>query len=142
MARVPHGYHDTGAIREQLTAAGFANIAIDAVEHRSRAPSPRHPAVGYCQGTPWRSEIEARDASVEVARSWVLSRGGDSSAVRVASITVTSDRARAEVDFHVHDGLCRFPWSPDSSEHQRYVELRDAITAPGYTGSATVAGGR
>ena len=31
--------------------------------HRSQAPSPRHPAVAYCQGTPLRNEIEARDAS-------------------------------------------------------------------------------
>ena len=29
----------------------------------SRAPSPRHPALAYCQGTPLRNEIEARDAA-------------------------------------------------------------------------------
>jgi ubiquinone/menaquinone biosynthesis C-methylase UbiE len=63
MARTPHGYHDADKIREQLTAAGFAKIAIDALEHRSRAPSPRHPAIAYCQGTPLRNEIEARGAS-------------------------------------------------------------------------------
>jgi len=40
MARTPHG----------------------AVEHRSRAPSPREPAIAYCQGTPLRGEIEARGA--------------------------------------------------------------------------------
>lgn len=63
LARTPHGYCDTNLIREQLTAAGFDNISFDAVDHRSRAPSPRHPAFAYCQGTPLRSEIEARDAS-------------------------------------------------------------------------------
>ena len=63
MARTPHGYFDTELIREQLTAAGFAKISLDAVEHRSRAPSPRQAAVAYCQGTPLRNEIEARDAS-------------------------------------------------------------------------------
>ncbi len=63
MARTPHGYSDTGQIREQLRTAGFSEISIDAVEHRSRAPSPRHPAVAYCQGSPLRNEIEARDAS-------------------------------------------------------------------------------
>jgi hypothetical protein len=26
------------------------------------APSCRDPAIGYCQGTPFRNEIEARDA--------------------------------------------------------------------------------
>jgi ubiquinone/menaquinone biosynthesis C-methylase UbiE len=63
MARVPHGYHDIEQIRRELNAAGFADIAIEAVDHRSRAASPRDPAVAYCQGTPWRSEIEARDAT-------------------------------------------------------------------------------
>ena len=37
--------------------------SIDAMDSQSRAPSPRHPAVAYCQGTPLRNEIEARDAS-------------------------------------------------------------------------------
>ena len=63
MARTPHGYHDTDKIRDELKAAGFARIAVDAMDSQSRAPSPRHPAVAYCQGTPLRNEIEARDAS-------------------------------------------------------------------------------
>jgi ubiquinone/menaquinone biosynthesis C-methylase UbiE len=63
LARTPHGYHDTDLIREQVTAAGFAKVSIDAVDNTSRAPSPRHPAVAYCQGTPLRNEIEARDRS-------------------------------------------------------------------------------
>ena len=62
MARTPHGYHDGKQIREDLNAAGFTNISIDAVDARSKAPSPRDPAVAYCQGTPLRSEIEARGA--------------------------------------------------------------------------------
>jgi ubiquinone/menaquinone biosynthesis C-methylase UbiE len=62
MARTPHGYHDRDQIRSDLKAAGFTGITIDAVEHRSRAPSPREPAIAYCQGTPLRSEIEARGA--------------------------------------------------------------------------------
>jgi SAM-dependent methyltransferase len=63
MARTPHGYHDVGRIRADLNAAGFADISIDAVDERSKASSPRDPAIAYCQGTPLRSEIEARDAS-------------------------------------------------------------------------------
>jgi hypoxanthine phosphoribosyltransferase len=81
-------------------------------------------------------------ASVDVARSWVLSQGADSRAVRVASITVTSEHARSAVDFHVHDGLCRFPWSSDSTEHPRYVELEAALRAPAYQERSAVAGGR
>ena len=61
MARIPHGYHDVDTIREQLSAAGFASISVDSFDEISRAPSPRDPAVAYCQGTPLRSEIEARD---------------------------------------------------------------------------------
>ena len=36
---------------------------ISTVAARSRATSPQVPAVAYCQGTPLRNEIEARDAS-------------------------------------------------------------------------------
>jgi len=60
LARTPHGYHDVALIREELAAAGFAEISTTTLELISRAPSPRHPAIAYCQGTPLRSEIEAR----------------------------------------------------------------------------------
>jgi ubiquinone/menaquinone biosynthesis C-methylase UbiE len=60
MARTPHGHYDTDVLRAQLKAAGFSNITVDAVEHRSRAPSARHPAIAYCEGSPLRNEIEAR----------------------------------------------------------------------------------
>jgi len=61
MARVPHGYHDRSAIERDLRAGGFtAAPQIDTVAAVSRAESARVPAVAYCQGTPWRSEIEAR----------------------------------------------------------------------------------
>ena len=63
MARTPHGYHDVERIRAELNAAGFADISVDAVDHRSKASSPNDPAIAYCQGTPLRNEIEARDAS-------------------------------------------------------------------------------
>jgi ubiquinone/menaquinone biosynthesis C-methylase UbiE len=63
MARTPHGHHDAGRIRADLNAAGFSDISIDEVDAKSRAPSPHHVAVAYCQGTPLRNEIEARDAS-------------------------------------------------------------------------------
>jgi ubiquinone/menaquinone biosynthesis C-methylase UbiE len=63
MARTPHGYHDVTKIRNDLRNAGFTDVATETVEHRSKAGSPRDVAVAYCQGTPLRSEIEARDAS-------------------------------------------------------------------------------
>lgn len=64
MARTPHGYHDHRIIERELASGGFtASPRIDTVAARSRATSPRVPAIAYCQGTPLRSEIEARDAS-------------------------------------------------------------------------------
>jgi SAM-dependent methyltransferase len=64
LARTPHGYHDRGAIVRDLAAGGFtASPRIDTVTERSRADSFRIPAIAFCQGTPLRNEIEARDAS-------------------------------------------------------------------------------
>ncbi|TKW75052.1 MAG: methyltransferase domain-containing protein, partial [Bradyrhizobium icense] len=62
MARIPHGYFDPDLIRGDLHRAGFVEVVIENVDHVSRAPSPREPAVAYCQGTPMRGEIEARGA--------------------------------------------------------------------------------
>jgi ubiquinone/menaquinone biosynthesis C-methylase UbiE len=75
LARTPHGYHDGDLIRRELQQAGFADIEIETVAHRSRAASHRDPAIGFCQGTPLRNEIEARDparleeATEEAARA-------------------------------------------------------------------------
>ena len=78
LARTPHGYHDTTLIRRELEDAGFSRVAIETKAERSRAPSPRVPAVAYCQGTPLRSEIEARDAGkLESATDYVTSAIAD-----------------------------------------------------------------
>jgi ubiquinone/menaquinone biosynthesis C-methylase UbiE len=63
LARTPHGYHDVEKIREELTVAGFTEILIETIDAKSSASSPLDPAIAYCQGTPLRNEIEARDAS-------------------------------------------------------------------------------
>jgi ubiquinone/menaquinone biosynthesis C-methylase UbiE len=63
IARTPHGYHDAERIRQELDAAGLTAVAIDTVDYQSKAPSSRDPAIAYCQGSPLRSEIEARDPS-------------------------------------------------------------------------------
>jgi SAM-dependent methyltransferase len=64
MARTPHGYHDRAAIERDLIAGGFtATPEIATVAARSRAASARIPAIAICQGTPLRSEIEARGAA-------------------------------------------------------------------------------
>jgi SAM-dependent methyltransferase len=64
LARTPHGYHDLALIARDLKAGGFASSPrCDTVAARSLASSPQAPAIAYCQGTPLRSEIEARAAS-------------------------------------------------------------------------------
>jgi ubiquinone/menaquinone biosynthesis C-methylase UbiE len=81
MARTPHGYHDTTLIRGDLAKAGFSRVTIDTRAEQSRAPSPRHAAVAYCQGTPLRNEIEARgpeklEAATDHAASAIADRHG------------------------------------------------------------------
>lgn len=60
MERTPHGYHDPDMIRRDLGAAGFTDVAVDVVTARSKAASAYDAAFAYCQGSPWRGEIEAR----------------------------------------------------------------------------------
>jgi SAM-dependent methyltransferase len=65
LGRTPHGYYDEATIQVDVASAGFVTPAgFEALEHRSRATSADVPAIAYCQGTPLRNEIEARDASL------------------------------------------------------------------------------
>jgi SAM-dependent methyltransferase len=64
LARTPYGYYDRPTIERDLANGGFTGPPqIDTVAARSRAASPRVPAVAFCQGTPLRGEIEARGPS-------------------------------------------------------------------------------
>jgi ubiquinone/menaquinone biosynthesis C-methylase UbiE len=81
LARTPHGYHDQEAIARDLEGGGFERIEFTTLTQRSRAPSPRQPAVAFCQGTPLRNEIEARnpgglEAATRVAEAAVARRFG------------------------------------------------------------------
>jgi ubiquinone/menaquinone biosynthesis C-methylase UbiE len=74
--RVPHGYNEKDVIRRDLRLGGFTrDLRIDTLAGRSRAKSPRIPAVAYCQGTPLRTEIETHgsralaEATLQVERS-------------------------------------------------------------------------
>ena len=65
LARLPHGYYDQTAIATALAHGGFTGTNVfDTVTVQSVAESPRTVAIAYCQGTPLRNEIEARDASI------------------------------------------------------------------------------
>jgi len=75
LARTPHGYHDTALIQSEMEKVGFSSVAFETRADQSRASSPRHAAVAYCQGTPLRNEIEARDATkLEAATDYAASK--------------------------------------------------------------------
>lgn len=64
MTRTPHGYHDAELIAQHLAQAGFKGTPqIETIANASGAATPHTAAVAYCEGTPWRGEIEARDPS-------------------------------------------------------------------------------
>ena len=83
LARTPHGYCDRATIARDLAQGGFnASPEIVTIAARSRAESARIPAVAFCQGTPLRNEIEARNAgrlgeATDVAAQAIARRFGD-----------------------------------------------------------------
>jgi hypothetical protein len=98
MARVPHGYHDATQIGADLEEAGFTEFTIEVVVEVSRAASARVPAIAYCQGTPLRTEIEARDpagleAATEHAANALAHRFGPGAIQgRIQAIVITATR--------------------------------------------------
>ncbi|WP_244458076.1 class I SAM-dependent methyltransferase [Roseomonas fluvialis] len=64
LARTPHGHHDVAVLADRLRRVGFSTIAAEKVARYSIARDARAPAMGYCQGTPLRAEIEARGAGL------------------------------------------------------------------------------
>ena len=61
LGRVPFGYHDRARAEADLRAAGFFAVESETVAKRSRGRALEL-ASGLCQGSPLRSEIEARAA--------------------------------------------------------------------------------
>ena len=82
LARTPHGYHERASIERDLAGGGFtAPPEIVTLTARSRTKSARDPAIAYCQGTPLRNEIEARDPArlaeaTDVAAEAIVRRFG------------------------------------------------------------------
>jgi ubiquinone/menaquinone biosynthesis C-methylase UbiE len=98
LARTPHGHHDVEALRAELRAAGFATVEAEAVERESRAPDARAVAIGFCQGTPMRGEIEAHGAgalaaATEAAAAAIAARFGEGPvAGRIRAHVLTAER--------------------------------------------------
>lgn len=84
LERTPHGHFDTTAIEADVKASGFGRVTIETLRLPSRAASARDVAIGFCQGTPMRNEIESRapgrlDELTEVATQAVAARFGSGS---------------------------------------------------------------
>jgi SAM-dependent methyltransferase len=81
-ARTPHGYYDRDAIARDLQSAGFDRApVIETVTLRAQASSARDVAIGFCQGSPLRNEIEERapdgiDAATNAAAAVIANRFG------------------------------------------------------------------
>jgi ubiquinone/menaquinone biosynthesis C-methylase UbiE len=98
MERTPHGYHDPERIRDELKSAGFANVSIEFVDAKSRAASALDAVTGYCQGSPLRTEIEARhppslQEATKYAADAVAARFGSGAIEgRIRALVVTASR--------------------------------------------------
>jgi ubiquinone/menaquinone biosynthesis C-methylase UbiE len=73
LSRTPHGYSDAALIEHEMLAGGFRTLEIETVKARSLAVSAREAAIGLCEGTPLRNELELRkeyglEASAEAVR--------------------------------------------------------------------------
>ena len=65
-----------------MRAAGYSHVTIERTSKQSSAPSALDVAIAYCQGTPVRSEIEARGpdrlkAATEHAAAAIAKLHGD-----------------------------------------------------------------
>jgi hypothetical protein len=87
----PYGHDDTGTIRADLRVGGFSDVVSKTADETSIAPTPRHPAVAYCQRTPVRDESEARDATLPEHGS---DRAADAVARRIGVGPLSGKRRR------------------------------------------------
>ena len=80
LARAPYGYFATDRIADDVKAGGFiASPEIATITFRSRAARAADPAIGFCQGSPLRAEIESRGAlehATDAAAAEVAKRFG------------------------------------------------------------------
>lgn len=82
LARTPHGHGSPAEIEGDVIGAGFETCELIERDDMSVAESPDVPALAYCQGTPLRGEILAREPdglhrATAVAANALRSRFGD-----------------------------------------------------------------
>lgn len=97
LTRTPYGHYHRKKICDELQEAGFAGIKSETIGLWSQAGAACDPAIGFCQGTPLRSEIEARDASrlqetTDAATEAITARFG-------------AGRVEGKIQAHIIEGL-------------------------------------
>jgi len=98
LPRTPYGYNDPEILRQDLAKGGFtASPEIIAVPCPSSAASCEAVAIGYCQGTPLRGEIEARggqlsEATKVVAEALGKKYGAGTVNAQIQAVVVTVQR--------------------------------------------------
>ena len=97
LARTPHGHGSPIEIEGEVRAAGFTHCELAPRDDVSVAADPEQPAIAYCQGTPLRGEIEARDPgglqrATDAATAALRARFGDGPVEGRISAVVVSAR--------------------------------------------------
>ena len=98
MERTPCGYRDPAIIQADLAAGGFADCQIEKVVLRGHAASPMSIAIGLCQGSPMRAEIEAlaptglREATQAAANAIAESFGNGTFEASLTALVIETRR--------------------------------------------------
>jgi hypothetical protein len=95
LERTPCGYCDPTVIRRDVQAAGFGQCTIETVTLTGHVSSADQPAIGLCQGSPLRAEIEAADPEgVDVVTKMVATsiqrRFGDEFDATLQALVITA----------------------------------------------------
>jgi ubiquinone/menaquinone biosynthesis C-methylase UbiE len=101
LARTPFGYHDPAVIAAELEQAGFLSHRTDTVAKQSRGRAS-DAALGMCQGSPLRTEIEARapdrlEEATQAAAAAIrrLAAGAEEVSLPMSALVVTARRPLA-----------------------------------------------
>jgi len=96
LPRTPHGHGRPDEIEAEAKSAGFTQTQLTQSDHLSSAATAHLAAIAYCQGTPLRDEIEARDAggldrATQIASEALRERFGPGPiAGRISAIVVSA----------------------------------------------------
>jgi hypoxanthine phosphoribosyltransferase len=111
--------------------------ALRRVEERSRVHAQGRRDVSWPNDHEWkgRSILLVDDAAdtggtLQAVKAELVRRGADATSLRTAVLTATTPAGRRQSDFYVLERNCVLPWSPDSKERKKTLELMGAVKLP------------